>query len=365
MSILFLLLLMGGAGAGVYWWFWLRASPVQQSLSLVPDDAQLFISVRVADVWKTGVVQKALEPLKDVMPDKQDPVEKLLKEMELEFGLSPADLDQVTRVVMDIKKPQEGILIIASSRPLDRKKIVNSRYTKGPEEIKRDDKVYYASKAGGTERNAIHFVNNNICLAGTEKQIVKALTFELGRKPKGTLAPAIELAAQHKHDVVIGARLPEDLKKLGEGLPVKVEGADSLLAAQSAMLVLDFDGPALTAELTARYSGEDVAGKAKAAAEKTLPLAKMFLLGMAGELKGKLDKKVEAQFGEQMKAVVDSIQLEQKGADVTVRVRVPDVQAIVALPIKVAQFLFVEPPQRPRPNAGPPPSKKPDEPKSK
>jgi hypothetical protein len=327
-KILLLLLVLGGAGGAAYWWFWLRPGPAEQSLSLVPGDAQLFVSVRVAEVWKKGTVQKALEPLKDVLSSGKDPVAALQKEMEQEYGLEPEEIDQLTRVQMDLKKPTESFFIVASKRPLDRRKIVNSNYTKNPEEVKHNGRVYYVSKLG-KPRNAVYFVNANICVAGTEEQVQKAMTYELGRKPQGPLAGAIALAAQGTHDVVVGARAPEKPKELGATLPAALKGVTPLLALETGTVVLDLDGMALNMELTAHFPGEDAASKAKTAADGLVALGKLAVPGMKGQPVGVMDARQAAVFAEQLKTALDSIKVEQKGADLTLRARLPDLQPFI------------------------------------
>jgi len=174
--------------------------PPTDALTLIPGDAQGFVTVRVAEVANNPVVKDVLARIQQMG---QDPV----KEMQNAFGVAPTDLDRFTLVVQDGPKEQMWV-VLSSTKPFDRNK-VNQKLALDATERKHEGKAYQVSR----DRSVIHFAGDRtIVFAPSDEAMKMALDLITGKRKGGggKLQNAITLAGG-KHQVVAGFVVPPEL----------------------------------------------------------------------------------------------------------------------------------------------------------
>jgi hypothetical protein len=308
-----LLLLLVGGGIGA--WFLFRSGPTGD-LALIPGNAQGFVTVRVADVWKHDATQKALQQLKQQMPEMPDAA----AEMEKETGLTPADVERASFVFQDAQNEvMWGIVLL--SKPIDKAKILEK--IGNPAETKQGKGSYYRSTKGGNL--ALSFVTDKLILAGPEAGVKFALDYQAGSQKSGPLDGAIKLAGG-KHHIVGGVVPPPALvQQARANIPPQMAQYQALLDLQSATLTMDMTDSTLT-EISLNFPADAKAKEAKTAIDGALGMAKGFLPFM----KGQGGPPEAAKAFDQIQAALDSIKIEQKGSAVAVSVTAPlDTSAIV------------------------------------
>jgi hypothetical protein len=320
--------LIGGGALGT--WLLLRGG-TPSDLAFVPADAQGFITVRVADVWKSDAAQKMVAQLKKMGGPMGDPA----AEFEKEFGLALSDIERATMVFADAQK-QVLWIIVATSKPYDRQKLLGK--VTGAQEVKHEGKSYHLGTVKG-DKTAVHFASDRVLVVGSEAGVKRCLSFAAGKRNKGPLDDAIALAGGKHH--IVGAANPPliippaEMQKMKAGMAGPGAAFLPLTEVQVATLVLDVSEP-MQLEATLRFPAPPKAQDAKKAIDNGLNVAKLFLPtleqqfgralagapGMGGE-----GKKLFAQ----IKATLDAIVVEQKGADVVVRAKTEAAGAVIGV----------------------------------
>ena len=110
------------------------AEALPADLDLVPRDAYGFASVRLADLWQSAAGAELRKTLTAQRPD-------LLKSVEKALGITLADIERGTIVGKGPKLDSVGIL--ASTKPLDRAKVLATFFLEKAEEKKVQGGSYY------------------------------------------------------------------------------------------------------------------------------------------------------------------------------------------------------------------------------
>jgi hypothetical protein len=291
------LLLAGGGGVGA--WLLLRGGTAAD-LALVPGNAQGFVTIRVADLWKTDLAQKAVQQGKQQAGGKD-----FVAEMQKETGMGPADIERATFVLMDTKSPNNAFGILLASKPYDRAKLLGP----SPQEKKHQNKAYQVVSKGG-EPFACYFASSKVLVVGPEQGVLSCLGALGGNKAGGPLDGALKTAAGTHH--IVGAFTPRpDLVETARAEMKKnpiVAPYQGLLDVQCATAVLDL-GNKLNLDVALAYPTDAKAAEAK----KALDGLTGMLPGFMGMLKSALGKAYDP-----LEASVKGIKVEQQGTVVSV-----------------------------------------------
>lgn len=185
-----LLLLLVGGGIAAYFLFF---AGVSDDMALIPADAQGFVTVRVADVYKSDVVKTGL----DAAPPE---AKEQMKEMEGKLGLTLADVERVTFVIKDAKNESMWV-IFRTSKAYDIEKIKSTMKETSPngdfEEKTYKGKKYFQMKDG-----VLYPVSDKILVVAPDKAIEACINQQESPVTKGRLADAIKEADSSDHFVV-------------------------------------------------------------------------------------------------------------------------------------------------------------------
>jgi hypothetical protein len=314
-----------------------------RDLSMVPPDAQGFVTVRVADVWKLDTAQRWLREAREKGGMNVDPV----KEVEDNTGLAPADVERFTLVMQDdnFGVTQNGWFIVQTVNKYDRDKILSK--LKNVREVKHEGKTYRVGTsakapaaappalagpkgkgpvgpgpAGPSNEVAVFFAGSRVLVFAPEKGLKSCLSYLANPRKDGLLTGAIEAAGGKRH--LIGAfRLPAAAKASLAQIPQQYDKFKSLANALSFTVAADI-GDVLQLELTGRYSNDNQAKDAKAALDGLKSLAELIGLPMLeGQIKQMgmpADQAKKAT--DAARATLNSLTVEQKGADVVLQVKI-------------------------------------------
>ena len=241
-----------------------RAVADLDDLALIPADARGFLSVRVADLWKTPAVRKGVANAKKRDPKLEDPAER----MERLFGLNPAEVERVS-FVYSAEGPAWGI--VRTVGPYDRK--ILSRLD-GAKKAVHQGKEYHTAPVGD-RKAAAWLAGPRVIVVGSEEGVKGCIDLAAKGNPKGPLRPIIALCKE-KHHAVAGL----DGKRL-DG----VKG-NTLLSwvtpIQLAWATLDVDKEAELA-IHARAADEKQAKRVEHYAEAAVRLTPEFLASKINE----------------------------------------------------------------------------------
>jgi DNA-directed RNA polymerase subunit RPC12/RpoP len=262
-----LLLLVGG---GLAVWYFLIRDATPADLRLVPADAQAFISVRVADIWKSDDLKKVL----DALPAE---VRKTISAQEDKAGLTLGDCERVTVVIGDASDdpPMCMWVIFLTSKAYDEKKIKAVLLPDGRERT--EGKHKYLSDEKEPNGSSLYFHSDRIVVFGSHRGIKACLDQVDNRKKEGPLKAAIKEASGKRQLVAAGVPPAALVAMMRKNLPPELQPYDALLNVDVAMLAADLVGATTRAELTLTYADGDRAAKAKTAADdlKKMALAKL------------------------------------------------------------------------------------------
>jgi hypothetical protein len=296
-----LLLVLGGGGFAAWWFFLRNATP--DDLRLVPADASAFVSVRVAEVWKSDDVKKVL----DMMPPE---MKKGITEQEDKFGLSLGDCERVTGVIGDygdFNKNPNVWAIFLTSKDCDEKKLLDQIMPDRSEETEGKHKYYSTKK--GPDSWAMYFHSKRVFVLGSQRG-VKACLDQIDKPAKdGPLKEAIKEAGGKRHFVAAGS-LPSMVTAMAkQKLPPEMKPFAALLDTEVVMLASDLFGSVQQSEITLTFADSDKAGKGKDAAEAL----KKFAIAKLPELKAQMGFNVVPP---EARGLVDAIETTLKEAKV-------------------------------------------------
>jgi hypothetical protein len=200
-----LLLLIGG-GIGAY--FLLFRGKIAADMALVPGDAQGFVTLRAADVWKLDLTQKLIKQAP--IPGGGDPAAIL----EQAAGVRPEDVERVTLVMMDLQQ-QPSFAIVAGTKAFSKQTILD-KLSKGSGVAAKDAEhkgKKYQTTGPGT---ALYFVDDKTLVIGEEKNVQRCIDHQASPKePTGNLRDALKTASGRTH-VVAWFQVPKGA--LGPGM---------------------------------------------------------------------------------------------------------------------------------------------------
>jgi hypothetical protein len=316
--VLLLLVLLGAGVAG--WWFLFRKGGQEiDDLSLVPPDAQAFVSVRLAELWKTPSVRQALDRALEQEPNLRGPEAQL----EEETGLRPEEVERATLAAMDSR--DLVWLVIKTLEPYDQRKVLSRLH-----ELRRHRGLtYHVGTDLQSGRLAMHFASPRVLVIGPEEGVRRCLEVRAGPARTGPLAPLIARCAE-PHQALGGLQVPERARK-GEGIPILLQGlVKPLLEVQTASFTLDVADEAVF-EVRGQLESEEKAKKLQKAIPRLRAQAKL-VLPVMGALVGGGNR---AQALAQLPEILDTIKPEQKGNEVIAVVKTDPaevVQALLVLP---------------------------------
>jgi hypothetical protein len=163
-------------------------------LALVPSDVAGFASLEIAALWNGGEAA-ALKKVSEAHPIV---ILWTVRHLEKTIGLTLAEIKRVVAVVPDFKSMDEGVVILTTVKPYDRKK-VSAAVVPNAKEDKIKDKTFFTSEASGF---GLHFVNDSTLLLGNPKGVRTFLARPAPAK-SGLLESAIRTATE-KHFLVAG-----------------------------------------------------------------------------------------------------------------------------------------------------------------
>jgi prepilin-type processing-associated H-X9-DG protein len=266
-------------------------------LAAVPRESLGLVSLRLSDLWKSALGQALRERMRK--EGKGEELADFEKNAEKGIGVPIDQVERLTMVMVD--NPQTPLLALAASKPVDRKKVLQSLAPEAKEKKHGKHTLY------SNDRNSVCFVSERAFLSGKADTVKEALD----RTGTGTMDQPLGVAAK-KHAVVLAVNPPALLKLVPGELPPPVAPFKALTKAKVGVLTVDL-GDRAEAVLNVRFgSGED-AKSAEKAAQALLKMAQEALSGQlrALETSEKMHKVVEA--GRLLQQVLKEAKLEQAG----------------------------------------------------
>ncbi len=240
---------------------------VPQHLSLVPVDAAGFITADFTGFFDEDIVKEVIKKFE------ASGKSNIMKEFEKMLGV---DLKQISRVTVvmpaTLENDDSPVVIISTSKPLDKDKVKENLTPKGTEKKTESGKVYFVGSNPGNP--GVHFIGDQTMVVGEGKPLAayldKKLDGSVTRFPQ-----AGKLLADNKLVCIID--LSDYGKKLQKDIPVK--GADALFEAKPAILTLKGD-KSLALNLNLMYKDEEQAKTGVTAAKAALDqLAELIVQG--------------------------------------------------------------------------------------
>jgi phage FluMu protein Com len=349
-----LLLIGGGIGA----FFWLRGGKTPAEFALVPDDAAMFVTVRVSDLWNLDLTKRLLKEAP--LPPGQGDLAVLAEQ---KLGLSPADVERATMVFMNFDalmnqmpgfggmggmggiqpggmrpgamRPGGGgppgmvgggavpvlFVIVNTAKPYDKQKLLGAL---GPNatESKHKDKSFHTTAQG----DAIYFADERTFVIGPPPGVQKAIEQHVApKKPKDELADALQLAGGKNH-VVWWIRLTPGMK---QNIPAPPEAAGKKVDfGRDVTFVLDL-GNTVALDFSVSFDSSSKAAQSKTKTEEEVKQAKQMIPGLKMMLLGQ--PKELQQLAAWAEKVFNGAVVEQKGKSVHVSMKGDvDVDATVA-----------------------------------
>jgi hypothetical protein len=309
-------------------------------LAAVPRDALGFVSVRVADLWRSDLVADARRLAMKAEPKLYQEVEtKELERFEKQWGMPWTAIERFTMVMIEPpdELPQEILIaFITTTKPYDRDRLLKTRVPGTKEHTYRDRTYFTTAK---DRASAVYLLNDRTYALGNAPGLEK-LFDQLARKPaEGPLDEALRSAAQ-KHLVTAGLNAPPLAPVLGKRLPPQADPFKPLLEVQSATLVADLDKEARV-DLRLNFSGATEAEEGEKAVKAAVQMARQFLAqGMKELAKDEEDAPI-LRAVKQLDATLKAVPVQRGGSSVRVSLQHPvavdDAEAVVARVRQAAQ----------------------------
>jgi hypothetical protein len=236
--LVLLLLLLLAAGAMTPLLLFRKSTPQSEGddLALIPANAEGFATLRVADLWKTPAMQKALKK-------GDDPAPWLVQQT----GLRPEEVERLSGVTLDIDN-RIGWIIVRTVAPYDVDALL-SRLNNRREIFYQENRYHFGEGPDGNSR-ALYLAGPSVVVAGTETGVKRCLDFVKERPVKGPLESLVALAAEGKHTAVAAIFPP--------GGSVALSQKQHLGGIQRITVTLDVTDRS-TLEATGRIASEDQA----------------------------------------------------------------------------------------------------------
>ncbi len=299
-----LVLLLGG---GLTAFFLLRNSGgTDNDLAFLPPDADAFVTLRPADVWKLDFSQRMLPVLRARAGGKD-----VIRTMETELGLTPLDVERFSVVYQDVRpdpnhKPTWW-LVLRTLKPYDRTKIAGRHAS--PKKITHEGKTFQlgkvyndpANKAGGMEDEAVYFAGSRVLILSDETGMKSCLTAVARKSATGPLASAVQQAGGNNHMLVAFApnsAMQQEMRNLGATAPPQAKGMLALLDLTAISFVGNLAGDALQLDAGVAYPDSGKANSAKKAFDAIMAMGQ---LALPDEQKKTLDSITSSVSGNDLK----------------------------------------------------------------
>lgn len=181
-------------------------SDLPEDLALVPKDALAFVHMRVADLWTSPTLQFVQRQLDPKL------FEAASLHLEKRFGLTLAEIDRITLVVLAQQPPQwpEPYFIVQTLKPINRERLLSVLLPGALQDSALG--MHYLQDRPGP---AVRFLSDRLMVIGSQEGI-RLHSAKLVRA-EGPLAVAVKEAAD-KHHLVAGLHLSSDTSARLRGL---------------------------------------------------------------------------------------------------------------------------------------------------
>lgn len=188
--VVVLLALIGGGVAFLL----MSGTEIQEDLKLVPADADMFFTMKVAELWDSHWAKQ----LKDMIPAQMFGQKDPISELEEKIGIKIAQLERVT-AVFDIPnqlgaEPTPYLFVVKTSANYDKAAIM--KLLKDAQKKTHQGKEYHV----GSDMT-IQFVNEKLLVVGEERGVRKSIE-QVGKS--GLLDSIKEVASSDEYNLVIG-----------------------------------------------------------------------------------------------------------------------------------------------------------------
>lgn len=249
----------------------LRAADLPADLAAVPSDAAAFVHVRVAELWKGDAMREVRNLVKKAGPD-------ALRTFDQRFLPAPSSIDRVTVIVLPPAggREPEFIVVVATSEPFDRDKMIKAAFQKGAERKEGGHSFTVDAKSG----IALHVLDDKTFAVAEDNSLRQFLALK-GKGP-GSFEPALKDAGKHQIMAAVNSGLLPG-EAIGE-LPPPLQ---PLARAKLVQLAIDWQKD-IRFNLQLNY-GDDAAAKAgEEGAKEGIKMAREALAELQKEMEKKL-----------------------------------------------------------------------------
>lgn len=308
-------------GGGVAVWL-ILSNRVSSDFDLVPRNAQVFATIRVADALESDQVKKLKKLFEEIGGEGFAKGMKDLSIMEDMVGMKLSDIERATFVGMNVARGTHDTVpswwvILHTKKDIDEDKVL--ALLQGHEEKTHAGKAYYLQKDKKRDAVALHFVNARLAVVASATGMESCLDVAKNGPGSGPLKDALKLASKDKYHAVIGLNFKElldgDERARMERQAGKAEGSDRLLVQAALKLetitcTMRFDKSEDT-EIIGQFASRDAAKDAAEGLEDALPKLRAMVKEGAKEVPALAS----------MADAFDDLKPEQSGSTVTLRVK--------------------------------------------
>lgn len=249
------------------------AQALPPDLALVPADAQGFVHVRLADIWKS-------EPFKEWRTTILKAGDQALAAFDKRFVPAPSSIERLTAILMPPgpgEREPDVLVVLATSKPIDRDAFLRQTVP-GAQEERVAGKSYYLDVKTKT---AMFFVGERALAFGSPSAVQSALSKPAVRQ--GPLSEALALANSGK-PLVVGVNAAALPPQVLQAVPFPLQ---PLVQAKLATLTVEFGDPGKL-DLRLTYASPEDAEAAEQSARLGLQLARAFLAKTKAEMTAKV-----------------------------------------------------------------------------
>ncbi len=304
-----LLLLLAGGGGVFWWWVTSEGPPLGDDLTLVPGDAQMFFTARMAEAMSHPVLKQRYDQLA--------PAQKvMLANAEILFGLPATEMERVTLVAPDAKG-ELGWLIVTASKPYDRAGLLK-KLGNDARRVRYEGRSYYVTPGGV---DAVCFSGTRTFVVGREVGVKRCLEVANGKKSPGPLDATVAGAAEHLA-VISAVPPPDDIQQFRATMannPMMAKDVQPILETQRVTATADVAGNQATVEVSFTFPDEARAQQAVGTLAKSVQGLKSMtaFMGAAG---GNQPKELrEGMAG--LNALLDQLKPVGNGSEVVLKAR--------------------------------------------
>jgi hypothetical protein len=238
------------------------AASLPPDLALVPRDGVYFVTVRLAEAWKSAF----LLPLRLAI---QVQFGKPLGEFEKSLGVKLADLERLSLVVLNADEDDPAwVLLATAQKPYDRTKVL-ATLAANAAETKHAGRGYFPTTT--PPNSALHFWDERTVLLGPRDAIHTLLNKASRPAKSGPLTEALDLVRKN-HQVIVGFDFTRIRKQVPANMPIEAQLFIPLLAMERGCITVDLKDAA-QAEVRLHFPGENQAKAGATSVRDLLDLA--------------------------------------------------------------------------------------------